>query len=98
VLSGKTYLVGERGLERLTPGASGQITSNDRLRRLTADGAAAVAGSTSTTTSTRGPVTITNHWEINEADDPRAVAQQIDSRFGQLLRQLETEQSGLLSD
>jgi hypothetical protein len=95
---GKSYLVGERGPEFFTPGASGQITSNDRLRRLTADGAATVAGSSSSTSSTRGPVTIMNHWEINGADDPRAVASQIDSRFGELLRQMERQQSGLLSD
>lgn len=31
--SGKTYLVGERGPELFTPGASGQITSNENLRK-----------------------------------------------------------------
>lgn len=31
--SGKTYLVGEKGPELFTPGASGQITSNDNLRK-----------------------------------------------------------------
>ena len=30
---GKTYLVGEKGPELFTPGASGQITSNDNLRK-----------------------------------------------------------------
>jgi hypothetical protein len=34
----------------------------------------------------------------SSADDPRGVARQIDSRFGELLRQLEAEQRGLLSD
>jgi hypothetical protein len=46
----------------------------------------------------RGPTTITNHWTINGADDPREVVRQIDSRFGELLRQLDGEQRGLLSD
>ncbi|MGB3042325.1 MAG: phage tail tape measure protein [Xanthobacteraceae bacterium] len=97
VLSGKTYLVGERGPELFTPGLSGNIHTNDTLRKLTADGAAAVAGST-TNTTTRGPVTITNNWTINGADNPAAVERQIDSRFGELLRQLEFEQQGLLND
>ncbi|NTV50936.1 MAG: tape measure protein [Geobacteraceae bacterium] len=34
VLGGTSYLVGERGPEIFTPGASGQITSNDKLARL----------------------------------------------------------------
>jgi hypothetical protein len=40
-------------------GMSGRVETNGALRRLTADGVAAVAGSTSTST-TRGPTTITN--------------------------------------
>lgn len=94
---GKPYLVGERGPELFVPGMSGRIETNDRLRRLTADGAAAVRGST-TNNTTRGPTTITNHWAINGADDPHGVACQIDSPFGELLRQMESEQRGLLSD
>jgi len=34
VASGQTYLVGEKGPELFTPGASGQITSNDNLSSL----------------------------------------------------------------
>lgn len=97
VMRAKPYLVGERGPELFVPGMSGNITPNDTLRWLTADGTAAVAGSTTNNTS-RGPTTITNHWEINGANDPRAVASQIDSRFAELMRQLESEQRGLLSD
>jgi hypothetical protein len=96
VTYGKPYLVGERGPELFVPGMTGRVETNNTPRRLTADGAAAVAGST--TTTTRGPTTITNNWTINGADDPRGVARQIDSRFGELLRQLEGEQRGLLSD
>ena len=33
VMAGRSYVVGERGPELFTPGASGQITSNDRLGR-----------------------------------------------------------------
>jgi hypothetical protein len=94
---GKPYLVGERGPELFVPGRTGRIETNDTLRRLTADGATAVADSTNNTTS-RGPVTITNHWTINGADNPREVVQQIDTRFAQLLRQMEAEQRGFLSD
>lgn len=94
---GKPYLVGERGPELFVPGQTGGIETNNTLRRLTADGATAVAGSTNNTT-TRGSTTITNHWTINGADDPRAVVSRIDSRFAELMRQLESEQRGLLSD
>jgi hypothetical protein len=94
---GKPYLVGERGPELFVPGMTGRIETNDTLRRLTADGTTAVAGSTNTRTS-RGAVTITNHWTINGADNPREVVQQIDSRFAQLLHQLEADQRGFLSD
>ncbi|WP_425905467.1 phage tail tape measure protein [Nitrobacter sp. TKz-YC02] len=96
VAAGKPYLIGERGPELYIPGMSGRIESNNRLRSFTADGVAALAGASSSTT--RGPTTITNHWTINGADDPHGVARQIDSRFDELLRQLEGEQRGLLSD
>ncbi len=94
---GKPYLVGERGPELFVPGATGRIETNNTLRKLTADGAAAVAATESRNVRS-GPITITNHWEINDADDPRAVASQIDSRFAELMRRLEHEQRGLLSD
>lgn len=93
---GRTLVRG-RNDELFVPGMSGRIESNDKLRSLTADGASVVASSSEGTT-TRGPVTIQNHWMINGADDPRAVADQIDARFSILMRQLESEQRGLLSD
>jgi TP901 family phage tail tape measure protein len=94
VTRGLSYLVGEKGPEIWTPGASGQITSNERLRRLTADGAAAVAGSTSTTTSTHGPVTLSPTFIINGADNPAAVERQIEN----YMSRLQSEYSGMLSD
>ncbi|QND70765.1 phage tail tape measure protein [Tardiphaga robiniae] len=97
VNGGMPYLVGERGPELFVPGVTGRIETNNRLRGLVSSGAEAVAGSTSTN-MTRGPTSITNHWTINGADDPREVAKQIDSRFGELLRRLEADQRGLLSD
>ena len=97
VTYGKPYLVGERGPELFVPGMSGSISPNNTLRSLTADGASAVAGSTTNNTS-RGPVTITNHWEINGVSDPRAVAEIAERRFGEMLARLEREQTGLLSD
>jgi TP901 family phage tail tape measure protein len=97
VNGGMPYLVGERGPELFVPGATGRIETNNRLRGLVSSGAEAVAGSTSINT-TRGPTSITNYWTINGADNPREVAKQIDSRFGELIWHLETEQRGLLSD
>lgn len=95
VFGGKTYLVGERGPELFTPGLSGNIHTNDTLRKLTADGAAAVAGSTTTTTTTtHGPVSNTYHFTVNGADNPDMVVRQIE----EYLRQLERQQMGLLSD
>lgn len=64
---GKPYLVGEQGPELFVPGMSGRIEPNDTLRRLTSDGASAVASSSENTT-TRGPVTIQNHWTIRPFD------------------------------
>jgi Phage-related minor tail protein len=96
---GKPYLVGEQGPELFVPGMSGRIEPNNTLRRLTADGTSAAAAAPSEHGSRAGgPIAITNHWTINGADDPRAVANQIDNRFAVLMRQLESEQRGLLSD
>lgn len=91
---GKPYLVGERGPELFVPGASGNIETNNTLRRLTADGAAAVAGSTTTTTTNHGPVTLSPTFVINGADNPAAVERQIE----QYMQRLMAEQRGLLSD
>lgn len=67
------------------------------LRRLTADGASAVA--TIGSRNVRGgAISVTNHWTINGADNPRAVAAQVEAHFGSMMRRLESEQRGLLSD
>lgn len=94
---GKPYLVGERGPELFVPGATGRVEPNGALPRLMADGTAAVAATESRTVN-GGPINVTNHWTINGADDPRGVADQIDSRFSELMRRLESDQRGLLSD
>jgi hypothetical protein len=75
---------------------TGRIETNDTLRRLTADGATAVAGSTNTTTS-RGAVTFSPTFHI-AAGNPQAVADQIDNRMRRFLAELAAEQRGLLSD
>jgi hypothetical protein len=92
----KPYLVGERGPELFVPGMSGRIKTNETLRRLTADGAAAVAGSTSSTVN-RGPVTFAPTLNIS-GENPQAIADQIDNRMGRFLAELEAEQRGFLSD
>ena len=97
VLSGKTYLVGERGPELFTPGFSGNIHTNDTLRKLTADGAAAVAGSTTNTSSTR-TYALNPTINIVGSDDPRAIAGQVRAEMERYLHDLEAEQRGLLSD
>jgi hypothetical protein len=97
VLSGKTYLVGERGPELFTPGLSGNIHTNDTLRKLTADGAAAMSGDSYQTNTTHGPVTFAPTYNIS-GDNPQAVASQIDDRMRRFLAELESEQRGYLSD
>jgi hypothetical protein len=96
VTYGKPYLVGERGPELFVPGMSGRVETNDTLRRLTADGAAAVAGGTSTS-STR-TYSLNPTINIMGGDDTRAIAGQIRSEMRRFLAELEAEQRGLLSD
>ena len=96
VAAGKPYLIGKRGPELYIPGMSGRIESNNRLRSLTADGVAAVAGSTSTL-STR-TYSLNPTINIVGGDDPRAIAVQVRSEMERYLRDLEAEQRGLLSD
>lgn len=93
---GKPYLVGERGPELFVPGASGRIETNNTLRRLTADGASAVAGTESRTVH-GGPVTFNPVFNIS-GDDPREIADQVRTEMRRFLGELEREQSGLLSD
>lgn len=93
---GKPYLVGERGPELFVPGMSGRIETNDRLRRLTADGTAAAVGSTSTS-STR-TYSLNPTINIVGGNDPRAIAGQLRSEMERYLRDMEAEQRGLLSD
>jgi phage-related minor tail protein len=96
VAGGKPYLVGERGPELFVPGSTGRIETHGALRRMTENGTAA-STRIENRTSQRA-YSITNNWTINGADDPRAVANQIDPRFSELMRGLESEQRGLLSD
>jgi hypothetical protein len=93
---GKPYLVGERGPELFVPGASGNIETNNTLRRLTADGAAAVAGSTSTS-STR-TYSLNPVINVTGGADPRETAAQVRTEMRRLLAELESEQRGYLSD
>ena len=95
---GKPYLVGENGPELFVPGMSGRIEPNDKLRRLTSDGASAVASSSGYTTNNGGPISVTNHWTISGVTDPRAVADIAERRFGEMMARLERDQRGLLSD
>jgi hypothetical protein len=93
---GKPYLVGERGPELFVPGMSGRIETNDRLRRLLADGVAMTTESPNNTTN-RGPVTFSTTFHIT-GGNPQAIADQIDNRMRRFLAELEAEQRGLLSD
>jgi hypothetical protein len=79
------------------PSANGHIETNSRLRSLTADGAQAVAGS-SNASAPRGSTSITNNWTFRGANDPRAVTNQVDRQFVELIWRLESEQRALLSD
>jgi len=95
---GKPYIVGERGPELFIPAGKGRIETNGVLNRMVADGTMASAQASSRTTGRRGDINITNHWSISGADDPQKVARFVDARFGDLVRRMESEQRGLLSD
>jgi hypothetical protein len=75
---------------------SGRIETNDRLRRVLADGVALAAESTNYTTN-RGPVTFSPTFHIT-GGNPQEIADQIDNRMRRFLAELEAEQRGLLSD
>lgn len=94
---GKPYLVGERGPELFVPGATGRIETNHTLRRLTADGASALAGSTTNNTMNRGPVSFNPVFNIS-GDDPRGIGEQVRGEMRRFLAELESDQSSYLSD
>jgi hypothetical protein len=94
VTLGKPYLVGERGPEIFVQGATGRVETNNTLRRLTADGQAAMVASSLTTNMPRGSSNVTHNWNISGVTDPRAVVAEIDRYMGRL----EAEQRGYLSD
>ena len=60
----RPHFVRERGPELFVPGASRRIETNSMLRRLSADGTAAVAGGSSNNTTNRGPVTFSPTFHI----------------------------------
>lgn len=90
VMGGRTYLVGEEGPELFTAPGSGSIVPNDRLRSLSS--AKNIAGRAGP--GARGDVHVTNHFTISGAQDPRAVAREVE-RF---MWRMESEQRALLSD
>jgi len=92
---GKPYLVGERGPELFTPGRSGSILANDRLRQLTADGTAAIAGSSDNSRTMHNHVAVNVSVAGGDARDVRAAAE--DAVYRALAR-LQSDQQGLLSD
>ncbi|ARP99674.1 phage tail tape measure protein [Pseudorhodoplanes sinuspersici] len=96
VTFGKPYLVGERGPELFVPGSSGRIETNDTLRRLTADGATAVAATESRTVR-GGAISFNPVFNIS-GDDPRGIGVQVRAEMQRFLVELESEQRGLLSD
>lgn len=93
---GKPYLVGERGPELFVPGASGRVETNNTLRRLTADGTAAISATESRTTH-GGPITFNPVFNIS-GDDPRGIGDQVRTELDRLLAEMQRAQSGYLSD
>ncbi|WP_162820203.1 phage tail tape measure protein [Microvirga calopogonii] len=92
VVGGRTYLVGERGPELFTAPTSGEIVPNDRLRSLASKSVAHASGGRAP--ASQGDVHMTNHFTINGAQDPQAVAREVE-RF---MWRMESEQRALLSD
>lgn len=84
---GKPSLVGERGPELFGPGMTGRIEPNNTLRRLTADGASAVAVSTNNnTTTTHGPVSFNPVFNISGGDPREGVIRQLFKRLEHLFQ------------
>nr|WP_244646286.1 hypothetical protein [Bradyrhizobium campsiandrae] len=75
---------------------SGRIESNDKLRSLTSDGAAAVASSSEMVTMSK-QISFNPTFNIS-GGDPREVAGQVRSEMRRFLAALESEQRGNLSD
>jgi TP901 family phage tail tape measure protein len=90
VVGGKTYLVGEQGPELFTAPTSGEIIPNDRLNSLTSSN----RFPSGRAPSARGDTHVTNNFTINGAQDPQAVAREV-QRF---MFSMESQQRALLSD
>ena len=93
---GKPYLVGERGPELFVPSASGRIETNNTLRRLTSDGAAAISATESRSVHS-GAIIFSPVFNIS-GDDPRGIGDQVRTEMRYFLAELEAQQRGLLSD
>jgi TP901 family phage tail tape measure protein len=105
--AGRPYLVGERGPEIFVPPAAGRIETNATLRRLSQAGSLdgrplrtpspeviAQTAASRPAPAVRGDTRVENHFHINGAQDPGAVAREVE----RVLRRYESEQRGLLSD
>lgn len=93
---GKPYLVGERGPELFVPGTTGRIENNDRLRKLTADGVAAVVRTEASTVRSAN-VNFSPTFNIT-GGNPHETAAQVRTEMRRFMAELESEQRGFLSD
>ncbi|MCO5135990.1 MULTISPECIES: phage tail tape measure protein [unclassified Shinella] len=86
VRAGRTYLVGERGAELFSPGASGMISPHDAYRAAAAGSAASVGGPVRSggNTITISP-TINIHGGMPVGSDPHAVARHYSKEIGDYL-------------
>lgn len=92
---GKTYLVGERGPELFTPGASGRVDTNGALRTLTDNGtAAAAASNTSVSRSQSAQITV----RVDGGGNAQDIAAEVERGVYRVFAKLESDQRGLLSD
>jgi hypothetical protein len=95
VTFGKSYLVGERGPELFTPGASGRIDTNGALNKLTDSGtAAAAASNTSVSRSQSAQISV----RVEGGGNAQDIADEVERGVYRVFAKLESDQRGLLSD
>jgi Phage-related minor tail protein len=87
VLGGMPYLVGERGPEIFVPSGSGRIETNGALQRLASQGGGGSRAGHQFNVTIQGG-----------GGDPNMIARRVREELHRLVREMESDQRGLLSD
>ncbi|MGM4886429.1 phage tail tape measure protein [Tardiphaga sp. 11_C7_N12_6] len=92
---GKSYLVGERGPELFTPGATGRVDTNGALRTLTENGTAVAAQSSVSSSRTQSAQI---NVRVEGGGNAQDIAAETERTVYRVFAKLESDQRGLLSD